>query len=194
MSVGQELLDVPLPKMVADLAMGIAKAQQALDRSSVETALALSEATITYVPTVDITIDERTREDGGSGGASGPPATIQATVVAPRVEDVPLIAFLRPTFYQFSEASIEVSMDIKTKEETSTGVTVGADASVGWGPFSANISVDVEHNRKFGKEVHGTSKLVVRLVPVPPPPLLLARVEVRRIPWDGNAKQDEPPK
>ena len=40
-SVGQELLDVPLPDMVLKLALGIAEAQKALDENSVETAKAL---------------------------------------------------------------------------------------------------------------------------------------------------------
>jgi hypothetical protein len=31
------------------------------------------------------------------------------------------------------------------------------------------VNVDVSHNRKFQKEVHGTSRLFTRLVPVPPP-------------------------
>ena len=39
-SVGQELLDVPLPDMVLKLALGIAEAQKALDENSGETAKA----------------------------------------------------------------------------------------------------------------------------------------------------------
>ena len=49
-SVGQELLDVPLPDMVTKLALGIAEAQRALDENSVETAQILADTTIEVVP------------------------------------------------------------------------------------------------------------------------------------------------
>ena len=159
MSVGQELLDVPLDQMVASLAMGVAEAQRALDENSMETTMELADNTVSYVPLINVT----TTDSG----------TTVETVTA---EDIPLIAFIRPTWYQFSETTIEVSMDIKTKMERSTKVKVGAKAKFGFGPFSASIKVDVEHNRKFGKEVHGTSKMVVKMVPVPPPPLLLPEI------------------
>ncbi len=161
MSVGQELLDVPLDKMVASLAMGVAEAQRALDENSLATTMELAsdDNKISYVPAINVTTSD-----------SG---TSVETITA---EDIPLIAFIRPTWYQFSETTIEVSMDIKTKSETSTKVKVGAKAKFGFGPFSASIKVDVEHNRKFGKEVHGTSRMVVKMVPVPPPPLLLPEI------------------
>ena len=168
MSVGQELLDVPLPQMVADLAMGIATAQAALDKNSLETTTALADQTFTYVPKVIGTIDER---------EANPTADIQVI----KVEEMPLIAFIKPTWYQFSETKIEVSMDIKTSFTSATKVGVSASAKGGWGPVSASIKVDVEHNRKFGKEVHGTSKLSVTLVPVPPPESMLPDVEITRI-------------
>ncbi|MBL8134011.1 MAG: hypothetical protein JNL42_19270, partial [Anaerolineae bacterium] len=77
---------------------------------------------------------------------------------------------LLPTFYQFSEATIEVSMDIKTTTSVETNIKVGVKAKVGFACWSASVNIDVSHNRKFGKEVHGTSRLVTKLVPVPPPP------------------------
>lgn len=159
MSVGQELLDVPLDKMVASLAMGIAEGQRALDENSLETTNQLANTTMDYIPLINID-----KTDSG----------IEVTTV--EAKDIPLIAFIRPTWYQFSETTIEVSMDIKTKTETSTNVKVGSKAKFGFGCFSASIKVDVEHNRKFGKEVHGTSKMVVKMVPVPPPPLLLPEI------------------
>lgn len=154
-SVGQELLDVPLPEMVLKLALGIAEAQRALDENSVETAQALADTTIPVVLSVTQTI-----------AADGSVSYSQADPV-----DVSLIQIgLLPTFYQFAEATIDVQMDIKTTTSRETNIKVGAKAKVGFSMWSASISVDVSHNRKFGKEVHGTSHLITRLVPVPPPP------------------------
>lgn len=154
-SVGQELLDVPLPEMVLKLALGIAEAQKALDENSVETSKALADTTIPLVMAVTQTI-----------AADG---TVSFTNAAP--VDVALLQIgLLPTFYQFSEATIEVSMDIKTTTSTETNINMGVKANVGFSMWSASVSLDVSHNRKFGKEVKGTSRLVTKLVPVPPPP------------------------
>ena len=154
-SVGQELLDVPLPEMVLKLALGIAEAQKALDENSVETAQALADTEIPVVLAVTQTI----AADGTVSYTQAPPI------------DVSLIQIgLLPTFYQFSEATIEVTMDIKTTTSRETNIKVGLKAKVGFSMWSASVSVDVSHNRKFGKEVHGTSRLLTKLVPVPPPP------------------------
>ncbi len=154
-SVGQELLAVPLPEMVMKLGLGIAEAQRALDQNSVETAKMLAETTVPLVMAVTQTIS-----------SSGEVSFTNSDPV-----DVSLLQIgLLPTFYQFSEATIEVTMDIKTTTSTETNVKVSAKAKVGFGCFSASVNVDVSHNRKFGKEVHGTSRLMTKMVPVPPPP------------------------
>ncbi|MEF8789190.1 MAG: hypothetical protein V5A61_03615 [Haloarculaceae archaeon] len=163
MTVGQELLDVPLPDMVAKLAIGIADAQAALDKNSVATmnTLADDEKKISVVPSLTRTI----KEDG----------RVEYSAAKP-VEMTPIQVGLEPTFYQFSEATIDVTMDIKTTTSTETDVSVSAEAKAGWGLWSASVSTDVSHNRKFGKEVEGTSHLTTRLVPVPPPENLMPAV------------------
>jgi hypothetical protein len=163
MSVGQELLEVPLPEMVLSLAMGIAQAQKALDQNSVETAQMLAAEQVKIVPTVVEEIGEK------------------GTVTFPEVKSVELSLLqvgLNPTFYQFSESTIEVEMDIKTTLAEETDVKSTTEAKVGFACFSASIKVEASFNRKFGQEVHGTSKMVVKLVPVPPPPLMMPKVEV----------------
>ena len=154
-SVGQELLDVPLPDMVTKLALGIAEAQRALDENSVETAQILADTKIEVIPAFTQTI-----------AANG---TITFDASTP-VEMSLIQVGLNPTFYQFAEASIEVSMDIKTTTDVATSINVGAQAKLKFACWSASIRVDVAHSRKFQKEVHGTSRLFVKMVPVPPPP------------------------
>lgn len=162
-SVGQELLDVPLPDMVTKLALGIADAQRALDENSVETAKALADTTIDVVPaTTQIIAD-----DGSVSFDSADPVEMSLLQVG-----------LNPTFYQFSEASINVTMDIKTTTSTDFKIDVSAKAKVGFSVFSASVRVDTSYQRKFGKEVRGTSQLNTRLVPVPPPPRIAPEVTV----------------
>lgn len=166
-SVGQELLDTPFPEMVAKLAMGIATAQQALDENSVNTATILADTAIEVVLGVTQTIDE---DENGN-----------VTVDFTQSEPVPVSLIqigLLPTFYQFSEATIEVTMDIKTTTSRETNVKVSATANVGFAAWSASVRADVSHNRKFGQEVRGTSRLFTRLVPVPPPPRIAPELTV----------------
>ena len=165
MSVGQELLDVPLPDMVTKLALGIAAAQRALDENSVETAKELGDEDngIEIVPALTETIDE--------GG--------KVTFEAADPVKMPLLQIgLNPTFYQFSETTIEVTMDIKTTTSTETSVKVGLQAKAGFALWSASVNVDVAFNRKFQNEVHGTSKLFVKMMPVPPPPRIFPEVTI----------------
>ncbi len=162
-TVGQELLDVPLPDMVTKLALGVAEAQRALDENSVETAQTLADTTIEVVPALTQTI-----------AADG---TVTFTAADP-VEMSLLQVGLNPTFYQFAEASIEVTMDIKTTTSAETNIKVGFKAKVGFAMWSASVRVDVSHNRKFQKEVRGTSRLFTKMVPVPPPPRIFPEVTV----------------
>ncbi|TLU81534.1 MAG: hypothetical protein FDX21_10640 [Chlorobium sp.] len=168
-SVGRELLDVPLPEMVMKLGLGIAEAQRALDENSVATAKILADTTIPLVLAMTQTI-----------AADGTVSYTQSDPI-----DVSLMQIgLLPTFYQFSEATIEVTMDIKTTMSTETNIKVSSSAKVGFGCWSASVNVDVSHNRKFGKEVHGTSKLITKMVPVPPP----ARIAPELIIVDNRPK------
>ncbi len=162
-SVGQELLNVPLPEMVMKLGLGIAEAQKALDANSVETAQALGE---TQVPIV-FGIVQTIAADGSVSFTETPPVDVSLLQIG-----------LLPTFYQFSEATIEVTMDIKTTTSRETNIKVGVKAKAGFACWSASVSVDVSHNRKFGKEVHGTSRLMTKLVPVPPPARIAPEVTV----------------
>jgi len=157
-SVGQELLDVPLPEMVMKLGLGVAEAQRALDENSVETASMLAK---TKVPIV-LSITQTIAADGSVSYQEQEPVDVSLLQIG-----------LMPTFYQFAEATIEVTMDIKTTTSRETNINVSAKAKVGFAMWSASVKTDVSHNRKFGKEVHGTSRLVTRMVPVPPP----ARIE-----------------
>jgi hypothetical protein len=116
-SVGQELLNVPFPEMVLKLALGIAEAQKALDENSVETAIALGETTVPLVFGITQTI----AADGTVSFTDTPPIDVSLLQIG-----------LLPTFYQFSESTIEVTMDIKTTTSRETNVKVGVKAKAGF--------------------------------------------------------------
>ncbi|MCW5966466.1 MAG: hypothetical protein KIT83_20685, partial [Bryobacterales bacterium] len=74
---------------------------------------------------------------------------------------------LQPTFYSFSEATVEVTMDLKVVEETTTtgGAQLRSKAL-----FASTRSLRTE--RKLNRDVKVSSKMSAKLVPVPAPPLL----------------------
>jgi len=154
MAVGQELLDVPFPEMVAKLGVGIADAQWALDKNSIAVAEELASED-NAIDNFVIAFKENTEGQYEAQTSDTPVTLLQAGIA--------------PTFYQFSEAVIEVEMDITTTDETENDVSVKAEAHGGWGLYGASISTEAKHNRKFGKEVHGSSTLKTTLVPVPTP-------------------------
>jgi hypothetical protein len=68
-----------------------------------------------------------------------------------------------PTFYQFSEAKVEVTMDIKIVENSTESGTTQKRYSL----FADTASVRFE--RKLNRDVKISSKLTATLVPVPMP-------------------------
>lgn len=154
MNVGHELLNVPLPQMVARMGAGIAIAQRELDLVSVDTARMLGETEVEMV----LGYTQRIAADGAVTYSAAPAIKLNLLQIG-----------LLPTFYQFAETTIEVEMDIKVTTSQETNVKVGASGKVGFGMWSASVSSEVSHNRKYGREVHGTSRLMTRLVTVPPP-------------------------
>lgn len=143
-----ETPSVSFADLVRMLAEGIADAQTSLDRASADLVEELAEAKVNIVPRVTETID-----------AEG-----KVTFEHSEPQEVSLLDLgVTPTFYQFSQATVEVVMDIKvveSQEETGTGRRR-------LGLFAG--TADVRAERKLNREVKVHSKLTATLVPVPMP-------------------------
>lgn len=72
----------------------------------------------------------------------------------------------KPTFYTFTEATVEAKLAFTVKE--STEFTIGGELTAGYAPFFA-ISINAEYTRKYQFEANGSSSVAARLVSVPPP-------------------------
>lgn len=72
---------------------------------------------------------------------------------------------LRPTFYTFTEATIECKVAFSMTEDTS----YGASASVGVNAYFVAASVDASYSRKFSYSASGSSSISARLVSLPAP-------------------------
>jgi hypothetical protein len=115
MALGQELLDVPFAEMVRNLAFAIAEGQLALDRSAIETLNFLIKNEVDIIPEVTETIEPVERMvKVGEQTIPITGANIRSSGATPIRLNL-LQAGLQPTFYQFTEAQIEVKMSISIK-------------------------------------------------------------------------------
>ncbi len=144
----RESPSVSFGDLVRMLAEGIADAQTSLDRASAELVQELAEAKVSIVPSVTETIDA----DG------------KITYEQGEAQEVSLLSLgVTPTFYQFSQSTVEVVMDIKIVESE----VVKEDGKRNYGLFAG--TVDVRAERKLNRDVSVHSKLTATLVPVPMP-------------------------
>lgn len=169
--VGHDLLDVPFPQMVLQLALAIASGQAALDKTSIDTATQLATTNFDVLTEITDVINPVpttvTTDDGDTVSFTG--AKVVSTF---NFTNMSLLqAGLFPTFYQFRESIIEVKMAISTKSSSEFSLEV--KASGGFACFSA--SVDAKYSQKFSYSVDGSSLLRTTLVPAPPPSRLIPR-------------------
>src|SRR5207237_59975 len=189
MSVGQDLLDVPFPQMVQNLAFAIARGQLALDRSSLETTRALASEKVAIIEEIHEVIspafqlvpldieDENHVHHTSNIVITG--AKIESSHTDPALYSL-LQAGLFPTFYQFTESIIEVKMSISTKSTSSNELEVGASLEVkgGWGLVGVTFASHVNYKsaNTYSYSAEGSSLLRTTLKPVPPPSRLTPRI------------------
>lgn len=143
-----EIPSTSFADLVRMLAEGIADAQLSLDRASAEMLVELSNTKVDIVRNVTETIDEQ----GNVTYKTGEPQSMSLLELG-----------MLPTFYQFSQATVEVAMDLQIVENT----TETTEAK-GLKTLYANTS-NLRMERKLGRDVKIASKLTATLVPVPPP-------------------------
>jgi len=74
-----------------------------------------------------------------------------------------------PTFYSFTEATVEAKLSFSMSETTEFGVTAGATVGVQAGFVMVAASVSVSYARKFSVSAEGMSSIAARLVSLPAP-------------------------
>ncbi|MEN9931498.1 MAG: hypothetical protein RIS17_71 [Pseudomonadota bacterium] len=82
-----------------------------------------------------------------------------------------------PTFYSFTEATVEAKLSFSMQETTELGISVGAEVGVNTGFVMVAASVNVSYARKFSVGAEGMSSIAARLVSLPPPELLENRLK-----------------
>jgi hypothetical protein len=170
MAVGQELLDVPIADMVRDLAGAVAEGQLALDRASIDTLkyLANQANAIDLIPEVVEVIAPTSSSVGVNGqNLSVPGVSVTQQPTTP-VKTTLLQAGLLPTFYQFTEALIEVKLSV-TLKETSTTETSGRPGFTKRSVMAYAAPVNFRNASTYSHTAEGSSLLRVTMKPVPAP-------------------------
>lgn len=180
MAIGQELLDVPFAELVRNLAFAIAEGQLALDRSSIETLRFLIENEVDIVPEITEIIEPVERQvNVGEGTIPITGANILASGATPVRMNL-LQTGLQPTFYQFTEAQIEVKMSISIKRTSESESNPGSNpTAVPIRRFTTRAfasPVNYRTSNTYSYTAEGSSVLRATLRPVPPPPRLTPRV------------------
>jgi hypothetical protein len=179
MAIGQELLDVPFAEMVRNLAFAIAEGQLALDRSAIETLQYLIDNKIDVVPEITEVIEPVTNQvPVGENTIPVTGAKVTATP-SPAVSMNLLQAGLQPTFYQFTEAQLEVkiSISVKRTEESQSspqGANVPLKNVLATRAFVSPVNFRTANTYSYTAE--GSSVLRATLRPVPAPPRLTPRL------------------
>ncbi len=146
-TVGADLLSVPFPKMVFDLARAIAKGQTALDRASLGTLRVLANTEFDYIPEItEVTLLQ----------AGLTPSFYQFT------ESV-------------IEVKMSISSKVSTQSEFEFGIEATASAGFLFASGSVSSHVDYRTSNTYSYSAEGSSLLRTTLKPVPPPARMMPR-------------------
>ena len=151
------MLQQSLPALIGRLGLSVADAQYALDRNVVELAREMAD------PRFGLQLDE-----------DEPPVTL-------------LELGFTPTFYQFSEATIDARLTFTMS--VSHEVSVGARATAFSGLYCA--TVDASYTGKYAFDATASSAVTARLVSVPPPSMFNERLREVARKRGGETSTDE---
>jgi hypothetical protein len=161
--VGNELAEVPFGDFLANVAQGIADGQRALDLTSVQTLISLSQVIVDVIPEVTEVITPAVTQVPVSGqnpvNVTG--ARVESTFAQP-VRMNALQAGILPTFYQFTEATIQLKMSVQMREEfNANGDRTGIRA------YSSSVNFRTKNTFSYNVEASSSVTAVIKPVPAP---------------------------
>jgi len=180
MGIGQDLADVPFAELVHSLGQAIAESQLELDRSAIATLSFLVKTPVDIITEVTDVITAVPRSATLADGRVIPYTGAQVTSSGAAPVTMSLFqAGLSPTFYQFTEASLEVKMSITVRESSQASTSGSARL-----PFRIHASpVDYRTSNTYSYTAQGSSTFRTILKPVPAP----SRITPNRVTVDTLA-------
>jgi hypothetical protein len=164
-SVGAELQEAGFGEIIGSVAKGIAEGQRALDLDSIQTMVVLAKTMIPVIPEISevITGQPITVPISGAAPIQVTGARVTTTASDP-VEMSALQCGLLPSFYQFTEAVIDLNISIQLRIATQTNT----DGSQSTGLFAFASHVNFRTQNTYSYQVSASSSVIATLKPVPP--------------------------
>ncbi len=178
MAIGQELLDIPFADMVRNLASAVAEGQFALDQSSIETLKFLVDEknAIELIPEIAEIIEKTSRTVKTTTPAGEETVTVDGVALradpGKPVKTTLLQAGILPTFYQFTEALIEVKLSITMKRTEESDIE-GRPGFLKRRVMAFGSTVNYRTANTYSYTAQGSSLLRITMKPVPAPARLL---------------------
>ncbi len=182
MSIGQDLLNVPMGDMIREMAFAIADSQYELDLSSVHVA-ELMGGLVVKRDENNVPIRKGGKLDLEDTRVYFGRRTLPNGQTEPEKLSLLELGFT-PNFYQFVDTLIEVKIAIKMTSERAyerktKGVSTRRSLSLGLGGIRYSVTstpVDATYSSKYSYSAEGSSLLRTKLQPVPPPAILEERI------------------
>ena len=164
-NVGNELAEVPFGDLISNIAQGIADGQRALDMTSIQTLIALTQTQVEVIPEITevLTAQPFSVPVSGQRPVEVTGVRVQGSASAP-IQMSALEAGILPTFYQFTEATIELklSMQMREADETQSDGSTARKLI----PFGSHVNFRTQST--FGYTAQAASTVNVTIRPVPP--------------------------
>jgi hypothetical protein len=164
-SVGQELAEVQFGDLISNIAKGIADGQRALDLVSIQTLIALSQTPVDVIPEITevLSPDPFSVPVSGHTPIQVTGVRVQATA-SPPVQMSALQAGILPTFYQFTEATIELKLSLQLRQAEE--VNQDGTRQTVLLPFGSSVNFRTQNTYSY--QATGSSTVHVTMKPVPP--------------------------
>jgi hypothetical protein len=161
--VGNELQEANFGEILRSVAQGIADGQRALDLTALQTLIVLSKTMVDIIPEVTevVTAQSLTVPISGQPSVQVTGARVTATASDP-VQMTALQAGMLPTFYQFTEATIQLRVSIQLRQATQ------ADAEGNLPIFAFASHVNFRTQNTYSYQVDASSSVTATLKPIPP--------------------------
>jgi hypothetical protein len=162
--VGNELQEANFGDILRSVAQGIADGQRALDLAAIQTLVTLSNTLVDVIPEISEVITPQTLTVPISGQPSieVTGARVTATPSDP-ISISALQAGLLPTFYQFTEADINLKISVQLREATQT--ETDGTQTVGIFAFASHVNFRTQNTYSYS--VDASSSVTATLKPVP---------------------------
>jgi hypothetical protein len=163
--VGNELQEAGFGEILRSIAQGIADGQRALDLAAIQTLIVLANTPVSIIPEVTevITSQGLTVPISGQPSIGVTGVRVTATPSDP-VQMSALQAGLLPTFYQFTDALIELKISVQLRQATQTE-TDGTTQTSGLFAFASHVNFRTQNTYSY--QVDASSSVTATLKPVP---------------------------